>query len=244
MNEIILGSVLFVAIVLILSSIVVAARAFLLPTNEIAVRVNATRSLTGKAGTKLLDILADASATIAEGEVLQLTAAQSLSTDEDIYSRVIRGKTAALFAAATEVGGVIAGAPPEEIEALRIYGDALGMAFQIADDLLDYAGTDSIGKNRGDDFRERKVTLPVIRAVAAEPAERAFWVRVIEKGDQRDGDFAHALARMRATGALESSAATAHGWAAKARAALELFAPGPLRDTLSDLAAHVVARIA
>ena len=193
---------------------------------------------------RVLDILADASATIAEGEVLQLTAAQSLSTDEDIYSRVIRGKTAALFAAATEVGGVIAGAPPEEIEALRIYGDALGMAFQIADDLLDYAGTDSIGKNRGDDFRERKVTLPVIRAVAAEPAERAFWVRVIEKGDQRDGDFAHALARMRATGALESSAATAHGWAAKARAALELFAPGPLRDTLSDLAAHVVARIA
>ncbi len=192
---------------------------------------------------RVLDILADASATIAEGEVLQLTAAQSLKTGEEVYLKVIRGKTAALFAAACEVGGVIAGATPAVIDALRAYGDALGVAFQMADDLLDYAGTAAIGKNLGDDFRERKVTLPVIRAVAAEPAERAFWIRVIEKGDQRDGDLAHALARMRATGALDSAAATAHDWAARAQASLAPLPDHPLKEALSDLADYVVARI-
>ena len=103
--------------------------------------------------------------------------------------QVIRGKTAALFAAATEVGGVIAGARPEQVAALAAYGDALGVSFQITDDLLDYGGVSArLGKNVGDDFRERKMSLPVIRAVAqADDAERAFWRRVIEKGDQGDG---------------------------------------------------------
>jgi octaprenyl-diphosphate synthase len=128
---------------------------------------------------RVLDILANASAVIAEGEVLQLTAAQNLATTEAIYLQVIRGKTAALFAAATEVGGVIAGAPDAQVAALRDYGDALGISFQIADDLLDYGGVSStLGKNTGDDFRERKMSLPVIRAVAAADAdERAFWRR-------------------------------------------------------------------
>ena len=140
---------------------------------------------------RVLDILANASATISESEVLQLTAAQDLATTEAVYLQVVRGKTAALFSAATEVGGVIAGAPEDQVRALFTYGDALGIAFQIADDLLDYAGSAAvIGKNVGDDFRERKLTLPVIKAVAkADAAERAFWLRVIEKGDQRDGDF-------------------------------------------------------
>src|SRR5690606_5240791 len=138
---------------------------------------------------RVLDILANASATIAEGEVLQLTAARDLRTDEDIYLKVVRGKTAALVAAACEVGGVIAGASAEETVALRTYGDALGIAFQIADDLLDYEGqAEKIGKNAGDDFREGKLTLPVIRALAAATdEERAFWSRVIERQDQRDG---------------------------------------------------------
>ena len=109
---------------------------------------------------RVLDILANASAVIAEGEVLQLTAAQDLATDERIYLQVVRGKTAALFSAATEAGGVIAGAPEAQVLALRDYGDALGIAFQIVDDLLDYGGSSvAIGKNTGDDFRERKVTL-------------------------------------------------------------------------------------
>ena len=147
---------------------------------------------------RVLDILANASAVIAEGEVLQLTAASNLGTGEATYLQVVRGKTAALFAAATEVGGVIAGAPEAQVRALATYGDALGIAFQIADDLLDYGGMSAnLGKNTGDDFRERKMTLPVIRALqAAGPEERAFWVRVIGRGDQREGDLAEALALM------------------------------------------------
>ena len=141
---------------------------------------------------RVLDILANASAVIAEGEVLQLTAASDLATSEAVYIQVIRGKTAALFAAATEVGGVIAGASEAEVAALFAYGDALGIAFQIADDLLDYGGASAaLGKNVGDDFRERKMSLPVIRAVAAAtPDERAFWQRTIGKGEQREGDLA------------------------------------------------------
>ena len=133
---------------------------------------------------RVLAILANASATIAEGEVLQLTAAQNLATDEGIYLQVVRGKTAALFSAATQVGGVIAAAPDAQVQALFDYGDALGIAFQIVDDLLDYQGDpNATGKNIGDDFRERKLTLPVIKAIAkGDAAERAFWTRTIEKG--------------------------------------------------------------
>jgi len=194
---------------------------------------------------RVLDILANASATIAEGEVLQLSAAQDLRTDEAIYLRVIRGKTAALFAAATEVGGVIAGAPEDQVAALRAYGDALGVAFQIVDDLLDYGfAGDGIGKNLGDDFRERKLTLPVIRAVArADAEERAFWARVIEKGDQRSGDFDHAAALMKRHGTLASTRDDALAWAAQARAALGALPDHPLREMLDDLAGFVVARI-
>ena len=194
---------------------------------------------------RVLDILANASATIAEGEVLQLTAAQDLATTEAIYLQVVRGKTAALFSAATEVGGIIASASEAQVQALFTYGDALGVAFQIVDDLLDYGGTDAdIGKNTGDDFRERKVTLPVIRAVAnATAEERAFWVRVIEKGDQQPGDLDHARTIMAGHGAMESAKAEALTWAAKARAALGALPDHPLRAMLDDLAGYVVARI-
>jgi len=195
---------------------------------------------------RVLDILANASATIAEGEVLQLTAAQDLRTDESVYLKVIRGKTAALFSAATESGAVIAGADEAVVRALHVYGDALGIAFQIADDLLDYGGSSAtIGKNTGDDFRERKLTLPVIKAVAkADAEERAFWQRVIEKGDQRDGDLAHAIALMARHGAMEAAADDAAEWAARAQQALAALPDHPLRDMLHDLAGYVVSRIA
>ncbi|MFN3280551.1 MAG: polyprenyl synthetase family protein [Tabrizicola sp.] len=194
---------------------------------------------------RVLDILANASATIAEGEVLQLTAAQDLRTDESIYLKVVRGKTAALFAAATEVGGIIAGAPEAQVRALRDYGDALGIAFQIADDILDYGGSDAvIGKNTGDDFRERKLTLPVIKAVAkADAEERAFWERVIEKGDQRDGDFARALVILRRHDSIAASREEALAWSGRAKAALGNLPVHALRDTLSDLADFVVRRL-
>lgn len=197
------------------------------------------------ANLRVLDILANASATIAEGEVLQLTAAQDLATTEDIYLKVVRGKTAALFSAATESGAEIAGATPEQVAALFTYGDALGIAFQIVDDLLDYGGSAAaIGKNTGDDFRERKLTLPVIKAVAkATPAERAFWVRVIEKGQQTDGDLEQAMALMARHGAMDAARAEALAWAAKAQQALEVLPDHPLRGMLSGLAGYVVARI-
>ncbi|MBY6139847.1 polyprenyl synthetase family protein [Leisingera daeponensis] len=194
---------------------------------------------------RVLDILANASATIAEGEVLQMTAASNLKTDEDVYLQVVRGKTAALFSAATEIGGVIAGAAEEQVKALFDYGDALGIAFQIADDLLDYQGdAKATGKNVGDDFRERKLTLPVIKAVAqATDEERAFWTRTIEKGKQQDGDLEQALALMAKYKTLEATREDAFGWAAKARTALEVLPDNEIRSMLSDLADYVVSRL-
>ncbi|MDE4134284.1 polyprenyl synthetase family protein [Phaeobacter sp. QD34_3] len=194
---------------------------------------------------RVLDILANASATIAEGEVLQMTAATDLKTDEAIYLQVVRGKTAALFSAATEVGGVIAGVDEAQIKALFDYGDALGIAFQIADDLLDYQGdSKATGKNVGDDFRERKLTLPVIKAVAqASEDERAFWTRTIEKGRQEDGDLEHALSLMAKYGTLEATRRDAVAWADKAKQALTTLPEHPIRQMLHDLADYVVARL-
>lgn len=195
---------------------------------------------------RVLDILANASATIAEGEVLQLTAAQDLATTEAVYLQVVRGKTAALFSAATEVGGVIAGAGSAQVQALFDYGDALGIAFQIVDDLLDYGGaSDALGKNTGDDFRERKLTLPVIKAVAqASAEERAFWTRTIAKGDQCDGDLDMARSIMARHGAMDAARADAMAWAARAVSALDALPDHPIRTMLRDLADYVVARIA
>ena len=193
---------------------------------------------------RVLDILANASATIAEGEVLQLTAAQDLRTTEATYLQVVRGKTAALFSAATEVGGVIANAPEDQVKALFAYGDALGISFQIVDDLLDYWGSDATGKNIGDDFRERKLTLPLIKAVAAADATvRTFWQRVIEKGDQRDGDLEHALELLNKHNALAATQAEALMWADKAKSALTALPDHELRDLLTGLADYVVARV-
>ncbi len=194
---------------------------------------------------RVLDILANASATIAEGEVLQMTAATDLGTDEGVYLQVVRGKTAALFSAATEVGGVIAGASDPQVQALFDYGDALGIAFQIADDLLDYQGdSKTTGKNIGDDFRERKLTLPVIKAVAQATAdERAFWERTIEKGRQQDGDLDHALGLMDKYQTLEATRQDALGWANKAKASLDALPDHEVRTLLRDLADYVVSRL-
>jgi len=194
---------------------------------------------------RVLDILSNAAAVIAEGEVLQMTAAQDLKTTEAIYLQVIRGKTAALFSAATEVGGVISGAPEPHVRALYNYGDALGISFQMVDDLLDYGGDSAAtGKNVGDDFRERKLTLPVIKAVAkADAAERAFWRRVIEKGDQQEGDLDHALTLLDRHGAMAEARAEALAWADKAKSAVLTLPAGAFRDMFHDLADYVVARI-
>ena len=195
---------------------------------------------------RVLDILANAAALIAEGEVLQLTVARDLAITEETYIRVVRGKTAALFSAATEVGAVIADASHAEVAALQSYGDALGIAFQIADDLLDVGGTDdAIGKRTGDDIREGKMTMPVIIALArASDEERAFWRRVIGKGDVREGDVEAARDILVRTGALEETRQRALEWSDAAADALDLVPQGPMTESLRDLAGFVVSRIA
>ena len=193
---------------------------------------------------RILAVLSNASATITEGEVLQLTAAQDLGTTEEIYFKVVRGKTAALFSAATEASGILAGVSEEQIKALFDYGDALGIAFQVVDDLLDFWGGDAIGKNVGDDFRDRKMTLPMIKAIAAaDDEERAFWKRTLEKNDQRDGDLETALELMTKHGALDATRAAAIDWADKAKAALVVLPEHPIREMLHDIADYVVERI-
>ena len=194
---------------------------------------------------RVLDILANASATIAEGEVLQLTASQDLATTEETYLKVVRGKTAALFSAATEVGGVIAGAEEAHVTALFAYGDALGIAFQIVDDLLDVVGdAEKTGKNIGDDCRERKLTLPFIKAISkADDSEISFWKRTIEKGDQRDGDLEHALALLHKHDVIEETRAEAFRWAETAQSALAQLPSHEIKDHLYALSEHVVKRL-
>ena len=194
---------------------------------------------------RVLDILANASATIAEGEVLQLTASQDLATTEETYLKVVRGKTAALFSAATEVGGVIAGAEEAHVTALFAYGDALGIAFQIVDDLLDVVGdAEKTGKNIGDDFRERKLTLPFIKAISkADDSEISFWKRTIEKGDQRDGDLEHALALLHKHDVIEETRSEAFRWAETAQSALAQLPSHEIKDHLYALSEHVVKRL-
>ncbi len=195
---------------------------------------------------RVLDILANASAVIAEGEVLQLSVAQNLATTQETYLKVIRGKTAALFSAACEVGGVIAGAEEEHVRALHDYGDALGISFQMVDDLLDYSGTTrQLGKNVGDDFRERKLTLPLILALEqADAEERAFWQRTIAKGDQHDGDLEAALQIMDSYDTLGTTRMQALIWVETAKGALEALPGSPIKGLLEKLADEVVARVA
>ena len=192
-----------------------------------------------------LGILSNASSVIAEGEVHQLAALRNLKMTEDDYMAVIKAKTAALFAAATEVAPVIADRPEAERVALRDYGMKLGLAFQLVDDALDYGGLESaLGKSVGDDFREGKMTLPVIRALqTASEDEKTFWRRVIVDHNQEEVDLETAVSYLRAAGALTSTMDMARQFSAEARDALMIFEPSPWRETLADLADYVVERI-
>ncbi len=191
-----------------------------------------------------LDILSTAAAVIAEGEVMQLSAAKDTETTEDDYLAVIRAKTAALFAAASEVGPVLANRPKGEAAACRSYGMNLGVAFQLIDDALDYGGTSSkLGKNVGDDFREGKITLPVVLSFRrGNDAERAFWKRTLEQGEINDGDLATALATMRRHRALEDTVERARHYGAMARDALELFPSSPWKKSLLSVVDFCVSR--
>jgi octaprenyl-diphosphate synthase len=192
-----------------------------------------------------LGILSHASSVIAEGEVQQLAALRNLAMTEADYLGVIEAKTAALFAAATEVAPVIAERPETERAALREYGLKLGLAFQLVDDALDYGGFESaLGKSVGDDFREGKMTLPVIRALqGASEADTAFWRRVIVDHDQQPKDLETAVSLLRKAGALDSTLDLAKQYSRDAAQALDIFPTSSLRNTLQDLAGFVVARV-
>lgn len=194
---------------------------------------------------EVLRILANAAATIAEGEVLQLTTANDPATTEAAYFDVIRGKTAALFAAAARVGPVIAGRGAAEADALDAYGMNLGLAFQIVDDVLDYdADQAALGKTVGDDFREGKATLPILLAYArGGDVDQAFWRRCIEDEDQRDGDLEHAIALLRSTDAVADSAKAARRCVEDAKAAIaSIDADAEYAGILADVADFCVER--
>ncbi len=205
----------------------------------------AFRTMVAVGSMDALRVLSDAAAVIAEGEVLQLAAAKNLATEEEAYLRVIDSKTAALFAAATEVGPIVAGQPPEVRAAMSAYGRQLGLAFQLVDDALDYGGQSmTLGKRVGDDLREGKVTLPVVLAARAGDADdRAFWKRTIEEGDVREGDLERAIDLLNRHGAIAETVDRAKTYGANAVDALAVVPPGPWRDALRDVVAFCVSRV-
>ena len=193
---------------------------------------------------RALEIIADAASIIAEGEVMQLAAAKDTGTTEDAYLRVISAKTAALFAAATEIGAVISGRNGSEAAALESYGRNLGIAFQLVDDALDYGGrAASLGKNVGDDFREGKITLPVVLAFRRGTAEeRAFWQRTLQEGDRQEGDLEKAVEFMQRHSALEDTILRARHYGAIAIDALAIFPESKYRDALTLLVEFCINR--
>ena len=195
---------------------------------------------------RALGILARASSVIAEGEVLQLTRAHDLNLDQETYLRIISAKTAELFAAAAEAGAVGAGAGDKMVEALRSYGLNLGLAFQLADDALDYGGSsDVLGKNAGDDFHEGKVTMPLLLAAArTRGREDAFWERTINKGERTEDDFRRARELIIGTGSVTTTLDTAYAYADAAKIALKVLPQGEWRAALEQLADFAVSRAA
>jgi octaprenyl-diphosphate synthase len=193
---------------------------------------------------KVLAILSHASAVIAEGEVLQLVTSNDITTTEEDYLRVIDSKTAALFAAASRIGGVLGERGESEERALETYGRNLGIAFQLVDDVLDYGGKAAkLGKNIGDDFREGKITLPVVLAFRrGNDSERAFWVRALERGEIGDADLDHAIGLMTKHRALEDTISRAHHYGAMAVDALALFPASPMKTALEQVVAFCLAR--
>jgi octaprenyl-diphosphate synthase len=191
-----------------------------------------------------LEVLSSAAATIAEGEVMQLATAKNTETTEDEYLDVIRAKTAVLFSAAAEVGAIVAKAERGVRAAFRSYGANLGIAFQLIDDALDYGGqSPTLGKNVGDDFREGKVTLPVVLAYRrGTRADREFWVRTLVAGEIGADDLGHAIALLDRTRALKDTVERARHYGAMAHDALARLPDEPFKAALLEAVAFCIAR--
>lgn len=185
---------------------------------------------------EILRILSDASAIIAEGEVHQLLTSNDTTTTEEAYLEVISSKTAALFAAACRIGAVVAGRPEADAEALDRYGRSLGIAFQLVDDVLDFSARQAeLGKTIGDDFREGKITLPVVLAFArGTDEERTFWRRCLEDLDQKDGDLEQAIALLIKYNAMEDSMERARGYGRDACKALAGFPDSAIKSAMLE----------
>ena len=184
----------------------------------------------------VLRVLSNASSVIAEGEVQQLTTSNNTETGETAYMEVIRSKTAQLFSAASRIGALIADRPKVEEDALETYGMNLGITFQLIDDILDYSSKQAtLGKSIGDDFRDGKITLPVILAFRrGDDKEHSFWKRTLEELDQTEDDLAYAIELMGKQGALEDAVKRAHHYGAIARDAMGIFEDGPEKKALID----------
>jgi octaprenyl-diphosphate synthase len=193
---------------------------------------------------RILEILSRASSIIAEGEVLQLVSTSDLATSEETYLAIIEAKTAELFAAASRIGAVIAERPREEEEALDRFGRNLGIAFQLVDDMLDFSAHEAeLGKSPGDDFRDGKITLPIILACArGDSEERQFWRRAIKEMDQREDDFARAARLVERHGGLAETLSRARAYARRAKEALALFPDSPERRALIEAALFATER--
>ena len=191
-----------------------------------------------------LEVLSTAATVIAEGEVMQLAAAKDTTTTEDDYIAVIRAKTAALFAAACEVGPMLASRPKAEVAACRAYGTNLGIAFQLIDDALDYGGSSQkLGKNTGDDFREGKITLPVVLSFRrGSEADRVFWRNTLENGQIVEGDLERAIGIVRKHRAIEDTIERARHYGSMARDALGLFAASEWKDALLEVVDFCIER--
>jgi octaprenyl-diphosphate synthase len=193
---------------------------------------------------RVLKVLSRASAVIAEGEVDQLTAQRQIDTAEEQYLEIISAKTAALFAAACRVAPIVAEASEEAERALEGYGRNLGIAFQLSDDVIDYASdAETMGKGVGDDFRDGKMTLPVILAYArGNDEERAFWRSAIGGERVSDDDLARATALLRASDALSDTVERARQYARRAIDALAIFPASKAKAALIEAAEFAVAR--
>jgi octaprenyl-diphosphate synthase len=192
-----------------------------------------------------LDVLSNAAMVIAEGEVMQLAAAQNMETTEDDYLTVIRSKTAALFSAAAEVGPIIAGAEKPVRDAFRSYGVNLGVAFQLVDDALDYGGSrQALGKNTGDDFREGKITLPVLLCYRRGTVEdRAFWKNAMENGESDDASLERANELMTEYGAIRDTISRARHYGQIARDALAPLPASAHKESLLDVVEFCISRV-
>jgi octaprenyl-diphosphate synthase len=193
---------------------------------------------------RVLNILSNASAVIAEGEVMQLNTQGNIGVTEDTYLKIIGAKTAALFEAAAESGAVIAQTDSLREAALKLYGHNLGVAFQLVDDALDYSGREAMmGKSVGDDFREGKLTLPVIVALSHANSEEAdFWRRTMAQRQQTEGDLTHAIHLVEKHHAIAATLSKARAFTDDACRALNVFPESPMRRALVDLAEFCVSR--